>query len=410
MPIKENKKDKIINYAFSVWGDHGFKKTSLSMLAGKLNLTKAALYRYFKNKDEILSTMKKLLKKEFTILSLNFITNTKNKNIDEILFIYIDTYFSYFCNNYYQYLFYLYTFLKYPDEINNYQDELYFKIIDIFKKSFSKEETWFNNDDTDIIVRLIFSAGIFVINYNIFNINDKNNIKNKLKQRSQQIINDIYEIVKNGFGKEPAKEINFENVEDKSSVKIKELKRDKIFDAIVSVIAKEGPWDTTISKIAEKMGISKSSLYFHFKNKKHMMSDLIFKEIKIKNDLLEKNILLFKNLYEKIYSIIVTSATHLVYDKKTLLFFEWIHTQLLNFKKIIKKINLYDPVIKLIIDTDTDKIINTSRFSPDFIYGFLNMQIVKEIYYSKIVKIKLASTIYKYIFYFFFNGIFKDKK
>jgi AcrR family transcriptional regulator len=50
-------KDDIISAAFRVWGDALFCKTSLSALAAELGCTKPALYRHFRNKEDILDEM-----------------------------------------------------------------------------------------------------------------------------------------------------------------------------------------------------------------------------------------------------------------------------------------------------------------------------------------------------------------
>lgn len=44
---------KIINEAFNVFLEKGFEKTTLDEIAARLEVTKPALYRYFKNKDEL---------------------------------------------------------------------------------------------------------------------------------------------------------------------------------------------------------------------------------------------------------------------------------------------------------------------------------------------------------------------
>ena len=50
-------KANIISAAFSEWSKTHFTSMSLAKVAKKLSLTKPALYRYFKNKAELLQTM-----------------------------------------------------------------------------------------------------------------------------------------------------------------------------------------------------------------------------------------------------------------------------------------------------------------------------------------------------------------
>ena len=50
----ELKRDAVLQTAAHLFLEHGFQKTSMSLLATRLNITKPALYYYFRNKEEIL--------------------------------------------------------------------------------------------------------------------------------------------------------------------------------------------------------------------------------------------------------------------------------------------------------------------------------------------------------------------
>lgn len=50
----ELKRDAVLQTAALLFLEHGYKKTSMSLLAARLNITKPALYYYFHNKEEIL--------------------------------------------------------------------------------------------------------------------------------------------------------------------------------------------------------------------------------------------------------------------------------------------------------------------------------------------------------------------
>ena len=53
MSLHEEKRNQVIATALKEWGRSHFRKTSLSTLARKMGMTKAALYRYFHNKEEL---------------------------------------------------------------------------------------------------------------------------------------------------------------------------------------------------------------------------------------------------------------------------------------------------------------------------------------------------------------------
>ena len=50
----ELKRDAVLLTAAHLFLEHGYQKTSMSLLAARLNITKPALYYYFRNKEEIL--------------------------------------------------------------------------------------------------------------------------------------------------------------------------------------------------------------------------------------------------------------------------------------------------------------------------------------------------------------------
>ena len=50
----EAKRDAVLQTAAQMFLEVGYRKTSMSQLAGRLNITKPALYYYFRNKEELL--------------------------------------------------------------------------------------------------------------------------------------------------------------------------------------------------------------------------------------------------------------------------------------------------------------------------------------------------------------------
>ena len=59
--LKQLNKELIISTAFEEWGKSCYRNMSLTKIINKLKITKPALYRYFKNKKELLDIMRKIL-------------------------------------------------------------------------------------------------------------------------------------------------------------------------------------------------------------------------------------------------------------------------------------------------------------------------------------------------------------
>lgn len=50
---KENKREAILNAAFTTFKHYGYRKTSMHDIAAALGISRASLYSYFENKDDI---------------------------------------------------------------------------------------------------------------------------------------------------------------------------------------------------------------------------------------------------------------------------------------------------------------------------------------------------------------------
>ncbi len=239
-------------------------------------------------------------------------------------------------------------------------------------------------------------------------MNDEKRKKNINDETVDQITNDIYLIVMNGFGKKNNDYgIDFDNVEKKIGIDYKNIIRDKIFDAIASVVAEEGLWDTTISKIAARLEMSKSSLYFYHKNKYDMLHNMIYKEYEMKNALINRELEKFSKFEEILYCFITGNTAYFMYDKRIMLVFDWLHTQKIDMKAYINKNKsiLFDNFRMNIGEYAEKGMIDLYHFSIDFIYGFLTMQIVKEMYYADLMKKELALKDMRHVYNFFLKGL-----
>ena len=58
MPRQENTKEKILECAFELFKKPRFSDISLSEIAAKVGISKTAIFRHYKNKNELLETMR----------------------------------------------------------------------------------------------------------------------------------------------------------------------------------------------------------------------------------------------------------------------------------------------------------------------------------------------------------------
>ena len=404
---------KIIKTAFDEWGKTAFRNATLKSISDKLNLTKPALYRYFKNKNEIFEKMFDCFMSDYQNVTNSFINECGNTDdLDFIIKSYINNYFKFFSNNHHYFFFFIFHAVKNDCFIKKSVidiDEIENKIFTRGIKNTAK--IWIKVKDVGLLKRFIFSTGIFLLLFKFGNKKTKflHSIDDK---ESDAILNDIYYIIKNGFGLKKIKSnINFKKVESIAGIKKEQLpERDKVIDAIASVIAEEGIWNTTLSKISKKLGIVKSSLYFYFKNKKEMLSSSILNEIK-KNDKLIKSKILNNSSYEeKFYSLIVAFSSYLLLDNNMMKIFDWIHQQGVNLK-LMKDIENEEQIdTQIIREGISEKYLDNQKFDDIFISNFFKMQIIKEIYISDLFKQEIKISDMRNIYKLFLNGIREVKK
>lgn len=404
-----DKKEKIIEAAFSEWSKENFKNTSLSMIAKKLKLTKAAFYRYFKNKEQIINEMKKRILNVFVTYSISFINDASiSNNFEEIVKKFVHHYFYNFASNIPYFLFFLHFLVK-SDELQN--DESFLPISEKINSLF-KETIKLNNEEVVSFIKIIFSTGFFVILYNFHNksLQTGRNFNVFNEEEINKICNIIYKIIVNSIKNNIAKELNFSKIELEACVHPEEIpEKNKIFDAIIKVIARKGIWQATIGEIAKELNMNKSSLYFYFNSKSQMFKHILNEELKRRDEIIYSKTLLFDTFEEKIYAIIVALTSYFLADLKILNFFDWLHYQgriLKIFKNLHKKkIEIPEFIIKIFTETGEYK----TEFEIPFLFQYLVMQIIREIIIcrqnNKEVDLKNMRTFYRY----FLNGLFRKE-
>ena len=159
-------KDLIIKTAFSEWGKFCFKNMSLSLITDKLKITKPALYRYFKNKKELLNDMSNyLFNKLIKLSSIYFdkIRNLKKESKKDVILIFIKEYFEFFGNNLYYFLFYIFYLIKDRYFENKNIIEINDKLTFIFSDFIKQNNLWIKPEQSENLLRYIFSTGIFCV-------------------------------------------------------------------------------------------------------------------------------------------------------------------------------------------------------------------------------------------------------
>lgn len=102
----------------------------------------------------------------------------------------------------------------------------------------------------------------------------------------------------------------------------------RLFDAIASTVHEFGMENTTIGRIADKMGRAKSSLYFYFPNKDEMLLELVKTEIDRITSLCSERIFRGNTLPEQLFILLSVQSGYLLLKSDILAVFNWIRYEL----------------------------------------------------------------------------------
>jgi AcrR family transcriptional regulator len=108
----------------------------------------------------------------------------------------------------------------------------------------------------------------------------------------------------------------------------------KVLQAISEVVLEEGP-QASLGKIAKKAGMTKSSLYFYFKNKEEMIIKTMNGQTERFIDFYYKNLSSYENIGEQLFAHFVITASMAIEMPKTIPMIHWFITRGMaeNFKK-----------------------------------------------------------------------------
>ncbi len=397
-------KNIIADTAFRVWGETGFHNMSLTLLSDELGITKAGLYRHFKNKDSLIDYMSQIIKDSIFNQLSEFISMANQ--LENPIDLYIDSMVNYFTD--FPYRLFFYTIILTKGMIFNDEKmfELRFKQTQIFDHYLKKTGNKIDCISSERLLFYISSAVIYYLSFSFFLKFGLHKGKDITITETEKNIfkNDLKNIIFFGFANEKnIPSINYSDIETKSIILKKDIpERSKILNAIASLVAEDGMWNITIDKIAKKTKMAKSSLYLYFANKNEMIGNMIENEFKSLNDIFDSIINQYDNFYEKLYANICGTFSHFENDLEHLKILNWFHFQDMHIHKknevIIKRYNF-------ILDMIHSKKIKNFSVIDVFPIIFLNVQISKDV----MIYQELGNTINfenkRFLYTMFLNGL-----
>jgi len=328
-------KKEIIDAAFKVWGREFYLNTSLSHVAAELKVCKPALYRHFISKQNLLEAMTRHFFDDFA----SFIQEDYKKALimddyGESMFIVIRSVAEYYARNVNIFIF---SMIKLHDnqlDSFNIVEELCIRGVDLgFLGNLAKKNFVFEPP----ILKLIFATLTFFMSG--FHKTRKSLTNPPGEKEIYEIIRIIDEITGKGLGytKEEIFKMDFEKLENRIAGTIDAIEDNPLLKAVAEAVAQAGPWEASMEQVARISGLSKSSLYCHFKSRQDMLYRLFMTEslriINFSRQAMQQSLAPLEQLYLGIYSI----AEYLRSKPDILVALDWLRNRRLELNPPDKK-------------------------------------------------------------------------
>lgn len=299
MSRQVNTKERIISSAFLMYRKMLFKEVSLSDIARSSGITKAAIFRHFKNKAELFSTMNERFFEAFEILAKK-IAGENGKHTFAATYKSVD---------------YVFEFDKeYPGYIDYYIQSLlgnekmtarFAEILTLNKIPFSKENSF--GSKKKWVHERILPLYIEITILNFWAEVTRALEKKELTEGETDFRTQIAKIIFEGFGKKknPISEERRKELDALCKVKLeKNEKADRFFEAFLKVIQKNPGKNVTVEKITNELGIAKSSMYAFFPGKTDYMKNMLRQEIEFFTEVLQEKCAFAENFDEVVYVLL----------------------------------------------------------------------------------------------------------
>ena len=312
----KNTREMIIKSAFSFYTKPVFSNISLSMIASKAGITKAAIYRHFASREDLDNAMYNCVYEDLYNILKNF--SSGGASIVEDIIILLMTHREY-----------VYYLISTCNEIILDKCLLRFKGmgLSLFDNLFSADGTVKDMEAYKDAVYMACNILYFQIVRNkiidCMDIGDKYSEITEYASKLNMFIKkglgqDVYELT--GFRLASLDRMCMESIKGVPAV-------NKVFESVASIVKEKGFQGVTVESVARGIGLAKSSIYSKFENKAQMIQSLIDREIEEMFVIMKQNINNARNNAERAYIMMETEL--LFFMKKPELFTvgQWLQFQ-----------------------------------------------------------------------------------
>ncbi len=305
MSRQANTKERIISSAFLMYRKMLFKEVSLSDIARTSEITKAAIFRHFKNKAELFSTMNERFFEAFETLAEKIASENDNHTFAAIKKS-VDCVFE-FDKEHPGYIEYYIQALLCNEKMTARIAE----ILTLNKIQFSEQKSF--GDKKKSMCERILPLYIEITILNFWAEVTRATEKKEIAEGDESFRTQIAKIIFEGLGKRknPISAERRKELDTLCKMKFgKNEKSDRFFEAFLKVIQKNSGMNVTVEKIANELGIAKSSMYAFFSGKTDYMKNMLRQETEFFAEVLQEKCAFAENIDEMIYVLLCSEVNY----------------------------------------------------------------------------------------------------
>jgi AcrR family transcriptional regulator len=326
-------KEDIIKTAFRVWGQELYLNTSLTDLARELGVSKAALYRHFRNKEAILAAMYDYFFDDYTaFIKTGYERALGSRNFLESQIILTRIIAEYFLRNGEALIFSL--MRVYDDRnIKAAAEALRRRGVDMSRFRPRHEPA---PDFPSLFQMIVTTLTFWVAVFHKGGSSSKEGCWKKRDATESEIkamIGVVEEKIMGGLGlqKKQIAALDYEALEKNiPRSQLDTLEDGDLLKAVAETVAEAGPWKASLDMIARRSGLSKSGLYAHFRSKQDMLRSFFMTEFDRMIRYAEEGIAASEAPPEQFYLALVSLADYLRSRQEILMAADWLRTRRLD--------------------------------------------------------------------------------
>jgi len=308
-------KDLILEAAFSFCKNPQMAGFSMSDLAKKVGISKAAIYRHYKGKDNVLEAMDEYFFDTLAESLLQIQGGSKDEKTED-------------SNIHFENIISL--FVTHPEFVNFFiskssMEDNYSKTLSRAMEErgitllkpllYGEEGSSFEENEHFLRLIQIFYCGttIFILIKIREKLLDEGKKVSSVEEFSKKLVTYFLKGFRGILRGE--KDYHFEYITEKRFEELDQLCKvdsndfppeERYLTALARVIRKYKITGVTVEKLAEEMNLAKSSLYSHFENKNKMIVSQISKELSLMQMIIFENVAEGKNISEYLYIMMKT--------------------------------------------------------------------------------------------------------